>query len=156
MEERLTRGRFIRLGAVLGVGAAGASILSACGGEKAEGGGEEKETPSEAKGELTQVKSGMAIYQESEVPPGSAEPFTDEENGEPAFLVHLDNGDFVAYSAICTHRQCEVAYADGELVGPCHGSVFDPADGGAVVNGPATEPLPEIPVEVRNGEVFRA
>ncbi len=134
----------------MGVGAAGASILAACG-----GGGEEKETPSEAKGELTQVESGTAIYQVSDVPPGSAEPFTDEENGEPAFLVHLDNGEFVAYSAICTHRQCEVAYSDGNLACPCHGSVFDPADGGAVMNGPATEPLPEIPVEVRNGEVLR-
>ena len=31
-----------------------------------------------------------------------------------------------------------------------------PASGAEVVNGPAQRPLPEIPVEVRGGEVFRA
>ena len=71
-------------------------------------------------------------------------------------LVHLQSGDFVAYSAICTHQQCEVAYNNGQLACPCHGSVFDPASGAEVVNGPAQLPLPEIPVEVRGGEVFRA
>lgn len=159
MEERFTRGRFIRLAAALGVGAAGASILAACGGgEKAEGGGEEKKAPGDAKGELTQVESGTPIYQESEVPPGSAEPFTDEENGQPALLVHLDNGDFVAYSAVCTHQACIVGYQPEtqKLACPCHGSVFDPSRGAAVETGPATSPLPEVEIEVREDEVFLA
>jgi Rieske Fe-S protein len=71
-------------------------------------------------------------------------------------LVHLESGDFVAYSAVCTHQQCTVAYKNEQLACPCHGSVFDPASGAEVVNGPAQRPLPEIPVEVRDGEVFRA
>ena len=71
-------------------------------------------------------------------------------------LVHLQSGDFVAYSAICTHQGCTVAYNNGQLACPCHGSVFDPAHGAAVVNGPAQRPLPQIPVAVRGGEVFRA
>jgi Rieske Fe-S protein len=49
-----------------------------------------------------------------------------------------------------------VGYKDGQLACPCHGSIFDPANGAAVVNGPAESPLPEIPVEVRNEEIFRA
>jgi Rieske Fe-S protein len=88
------------------------------------------------------------------VAPGSAVEF--EESGSPAVLVHLDSGDFVAYSAICTHQQCTVAYQNGQLACPCHGSIFDPANGAAVVSGPAQRPLPEVPVEMQGGEVFRA
>jgi Rieske Fe-S protein len=77
-------------------------------------------------------------------------------DGQPAVLVHLESGDFVAYSAVCTHQQCTVAYQDGQLACPCHGSIFDPADSGAVVNGPAQEPLPDIPIQVQNGQVTKA
>lgn len=165
IEERFSRGRFIKLGAALGVGAAGSSILAACGGGREEAGGEYGEEPkgdvggaTEAEGTngVAQVEEGAAIAQESEVEPGSAVEFTDEETGQPAVLVHLEGGDFVAYSAVCTHRQCTVGYSDGQLACPCHGSVFDPANGAAVVNGPANQPLPEIPVEVQNGQVVRA
>ncbi len=97
---------------------------------------------------------GTAIASESKVAPGSA--FEFEDSGNPAVLVHLDNGDFVAYSAVCTHQRCTVAYQGGELTCPCHGSVFDPANGAAVVAGPAPRPLPEIPVKVEGGEVVRA
>jgi Rieske Fe-S protein len=167
-EERISRGRFIRLGAALSAGAAGASLVAACGGgggEKAKQGASEEEVTGgvegapEAKeggGTVAQVEEGAAIAQESNVPQGSALEFTDEESGQPAVLVRLQDGDFAAYSAVCTHRQCTVSYSDGRLACPCHGSVFDPANEGAVVSGPAERPLPEIPVEVRNGEVFRA
>ena len=97
---------------------------------------------------------GPAIASTSEVAPGGAVAFGPKAN--PAVLVHLDSGDFVAYSAICTHQGCTVAYQGGQLACPCHGSVFDPASGGAVVTGPATTPLPEIPVKVQGGEVFKA
>ena len=97
---------------------------------------------------------GPAIASTSEVAPGGAVAFGPKAN--PAVLVHLDSGDFVAYSAICTHQGCTVAYQGGQLACPCHGSVFDPANGGAVVTGPATTPLPEIPVKVQGGEVVRA
>ncbi len=144
----------------MGVGAVGTSILAACGGEEAveEGAVGDVEGAPEASGgtTVTEVEGGGAIAQEADVPPGSAVEFTDSELGQPAVLVHLADGDFVAYSAVCTHRQCTVAYQDDRLACPCHGSVFDPANGAAVVNGPADRPLPKIPVEVRNGEVVRA
>ena len=168
MEERFSRGRFIRLGTALGVGAAGASILAACGGggsKEEAGGSAEEQTIGDVKGaqEVTgggatvaQVQEGEPIARESDVAPGSAAEFTDEKLGQPAVLVHLESGDFVAYSAVCTHRGCTVGYKDGKLACPCHGSVFDPAKDGAVEAGPAPSPLPQIPVEVRNGEVIRA
>ena len=160
MEERISRGKFIRLATALGVGAASASVLAACGGGESGGGG----SGGNADGDSTEAagggskkaktRGGKAIAQTSEVAPGSAVEF--EESGSPAVLVHLGSGDFVAYSAVCTHQGCTVAYQDGQLACPCHGSVFDPANGAEVVAGPAPRPLPDIPVEVHGGEVFRA
>jgi len=177
-EERLSRARFIRLGAVAGAGA----TLAACGGGSSGGGGAVGNGGGEANnveptdgGETGGVENapeatggggqgeaqgggeaqGEAIASESEVQPGSAVEFTGP-NGDPAVLVRLDSGDFAAYSAICTHAQCTVAFQGGNLACPCHGSVFDPADGGAVVQGPAQQSLPEVTVEVRGGEVFTA
>ena len=94
-----------------------------------------------------------AIAAESDVAPGSAVTFKDA--GSPAVLVHLDSGDFVAYSAVCTHQGCTVAYKNGQLACPCHGSVFDPADGAAVIAGPAPKPLAEIPVKVQGGDIVK-
>jgi cytochrome b6-f complex iron-sulfur subunit len=171
--ETISRERFIRLGTALGVGAACASLV-ACGGSASSsggggsgggksgggnsgggdsGGGGSKDGSKKSSGGNDKT-GGTAIASESEVAPGSA--FEFEDSGNPALLVHLDNGDFVAYSAICTHQRCDVTYQDGNLACPCHGSVFDPADGAAVVAGPAPRPLPEIPVKVEGGEVVRA
>lgn len=69
-----------------------------------------------------------------------------------------EGGDFAAYSAVCTHQGRTVAYSGsgGTLDCPCHGSVFDPATGGEVLQGSDERPLPEILVEVRDGEVRRS
>ena len=155
--EKISRERFIRLGSALGVGAAVAS-LAACGGSGSSGGkqddsGESKKAGSSAAGGEAQ-SGGAAIARESEVAPGSAVEFKD--GGQDAVLVHLESGDFAAYSAVCTHQGCTVAYQKGQLACPCHGSVFDPANGAEVVTGPAQSPLPEIPVEVKGGQVLRA
>ena len=159
-EQAISRGRFIKLGGALGVGAASASLLAGCGG--GESGSGESDSGGSG-GDSAGGDSGggggsgqQAIARESEVQPGSATKF--QNDGEPAVLVHLEDGDFVAYSAVCTHQGCEVAYNQGEgtLDCPCHGSVFDPANGASVEGGPAGQPLPEIPVEVRGGEVVRA
>jgi Rieske Fe-S protein len=129
-----TRGDFIRLGAVVGVSVGGSSVSVAC-----------SDTASE----------GRVIARVSEVPLGSAIEFRDDYSGERALLVHREDGQFVAYSVVCTHQGCVVLYRDGELVCPCHGSVFDPARGGAAVRGPAREPLQEVEVETEDGKVVR-
>jgi Rieske Fe-S protein len=62
--------------------------------------------------------------------------------------------DVHAFSAVCTHQGCTVnSVADGTIDCPCHGSSFDAATG-AVRQGPATRPLPEVRVTVRAGKVF--
>src|SRR5215203_6902247 len=109
-EKRFSRGRFIKFGAALGVGAS-ASMAAACGGgEKAEEegptagegavkGASESTEAGGANDGVAQVERGAAIAQESDVPQGSAVEFTDEETGQQAVLVHLEGGDFAAYSA---------------------------------------------------------
>ena len=71
-------------------------------------------------------------------------------------VVITRDGDTVhAFSATCTHQGCIVSdVTDGEIHCPCHGSAFD-ATTGAVVTGPATQPLQIVGVEVRDGAVFR-
>src|SRR5215216_80677 len=173
--EKISRERFIRLGTALGVGAACASLVACGGGASSSGGSSDggksgggnsgggsygggdsggSDSGSKKSSGGDAGAGGTAIASESEVAPGRAYKFKD--SGNPAFLVHLDNGEFVAYSAICTHQGCTVAYKDGNLACPCHGSVFDPANGASVVAGPAQRPLPEIPVKVRGDEVVKA
>ena len=72
-------------------------------------------------------------------------------------VVLVRDGDRVhGLSATCTHQGCTVGpVADGRVTCPCHGSVFDAATGD-VLTGPASSPLPTLPVEVRDGAVYLA
>jgi ubiquinol-cytochrome c reductase iron-sulfur subunit len=57
----------------------------------------------------------------------------------------------VAYSKICTHVGCPVALFEQHthhLLCPCHQSTFDLNDACKVVFGPATRPLPQLPIAV--------
>ena len=165
---KISRETFIRLAATLGVGAATASV-AACGGDSSggsggssgngsgDGSGVGPNTPAASVGgseEAAAGTGGEAIARESDVAPGGAVKFKD--GGRDAVLVHLDGGEFVAYSAVCTHAGCTVAYKDGQLACPCHGSIFDAANGAEVISGPAQTPLPEIPIDVRDGQIVRA
>jgi Rieske Fe-S protein len=143
--RRVSRKRFISRGLTLGVGAAGVSALAGCG-----GGG--------AAGSRSEVPRGEAIAAEADVEPGSAAPYTVADTGRPEVLVRLSDGKFAAYSAVCTHQGCTVAYNQdsGNLACPCHGGVYDPANGAEVVSGLPPRPLPEIPSERRDGRIFRA
>jgi ubiquinol-cytochrome c reductase iron-sulfur subunit len=57
----------------------------------------------------------------------------------------------IAYSKICTHAGCPVGLyrvATHDLFCPCHQSTFDVLDGAKPIAGPATRPLPQLPIEV--------
>lgn len=58
--------------------------------------------------------------------------------------------DIVAYSTLCTHQGCPVAFdaATRTLKCPCHYSIFDAELGGQMITGQATENLPKIILEV--------
>jgi ubiquinol-cytochrome c reductase iron-sulfur subunit len=62
---------------------------------------------------------------------------------------HVDG--IFAYSKICTHLGCPVALYEQQthhLLCPCHQSTFDLGDAAAVVFGPASRPLPQLPITV--------
>jgi Rieske Fe-S protein len=71
-------------------------------------------------------------------------------------LVRGDGGAVQGLSAICTHQGCTVgSVRNGIITCPCHGSEFS-AKTGAVLQGPATRPLPAVSVVVRGQSVFTA
>ncbi len=85
-----------------------------------------------------------------DVPRNSTLNFIIEPTGEPGVLVHLKDGKFVAYNALCTHFACVVTYDPRKqlLRCPCHGSEFDAAHAGTVITGPAASPLENVPLSV--------
>lgn len=57
--------------------------------------------------------------------------------------------DIAAFSKICTHAGCPVGLYQAELgllLCPCHQSTFDVTDACQPVFGPATRPLPQLPI----------
>ncbi|MEV0980394.1 Rieske (2Fe-2S) protein [Streptomyces sp. NPDC049915] len=98
--------------------------------------------PSESEGPVD-------VGPETEVPKGGAK--LDRKHN---VVVGRDSaGTLKAFSTICTHAQCPIAKLDGTtLTCTCHGSQFD-ATTGKVLHSPATEPLKELPVQVKNGRI---
>jgi nitrite reductase/ring-hydroxylating ferredoxin subunit len=77
-----------------------------------------------------------------------------EVGGQKVAVANVE-GTFHAFGDICTHAHCSLA--SGELEGktvtcPCHGSQFDVTTG-AVLNPPATEPVPVFPLQVEDDEI---
>ena len=121
------------MGGIVGVGI-GAPLLAACGSDEGGIGGG--------------PKSG-AVGKTSEVPVGSGKIFA----ADKVVLTQPTEGDFLAFSAVCTHQGCVVADIKGEDIDcTCHGSKFSIKDG-SVVNGPATKPLAKLTATVKNGEI---
>jgi thiosulfate dehydrogenase [quinone] large subunit len=94
---------------------------------------------------------GRHIVAASDLPAGRALRFTDG-NGAPAWLLHEPNGDFRAFSAVCTHAGCSVDLSGGEFVCPCHGGRYSASDG-SVLAGPPPSALPPLQVKVVSGDV---
>jgi Rieske Fe-S protein len=73
-------------------------------------------------------------------------------NGNPVLVSRPSADSAACFSAICTHQGCIVEAAGNQFRCPCHGSVYN-AMTGAVIQGPASRPLPKIPVQIRQGEI---
>lgn len=60
----------------------------------------------------------------------------------------------VSYTQVCTHAGCKPAIKPSRTLDcPCHGSVFNAADG-SVKKGPARQPLQALKLEVRGSSIF--
>ena len=85
-----------------------------------------------------------------EIPEGQVKAF--EVAGQQVAVTRIE-GVLYGFGDTCTHRGCSLA--TGEVLGTaieceCHGSVFDMTTG-AVVEGPAEEPVPSFPVRDEGG-----
>jgi ubiquinol-cytochrome c reductase iron-sulfur subunit len=70
---------------------------------------------------------------------------------QPPTVMPWTVNDIVAYSKICTHVGCPAALYEQtthHILCPCHQSTFDAARGAKVLFGPATRPLPQLPLGV--------
>lgn len=99
--------------------------------------------------------SGTRVGAVTAVPVGQAAQFSDPATGNPAWMVCLSQGNFAAFSAVCTHAGCSVQFQANskEFICPCHGGVFS-ARNGQVLGGPPPTPLASIPVQVSNGQLY--
>jgi cytochrome b6-f complex iron-sulfur subunit len=108
-------------------------------------------TAAQASGQPAQSQASALSsvqVQQSQVPVGRAIIVS----GPPPYVVAQPaQGQFVAFSAACTHRGATVTAGNGTMLDcPAHGSQFDAATG-AVLSGPASQPLASVPVTAANG-----
>ncbi|HEY0119970.1 MAG TPA: Rieske (2Fe-2S) protein [Cellulomonas sp.] len=122
---------------------AGAGVLVACGAGSSPGG-------AGGGGAAPGAQSTGPLAAVADIPVGGA--VAAMLDGKPIVLTQAQAGTIVGLSAICTHQGCTVGPHGGELLCPCHGSVF--ALDGSNVAGPAPSPLPAVPVHVVDGEVL--
>lgn len=72
---------------------------------------------------------------------------------EPTKMEDTAEG-IVVYGGICQHLGCQVNLKDdGSLLCPCHSGSYDPKAGGEVIGGPPPRPLPQLPIEIKDGQV---
>jgi thiosulfate dehydrogenase (quinone) large subunit len=97
---------------------------------------------------------GTVIATTAEIAVGASKVFTVPNTRNTAILVHVDDSTWKAYSNICTHQGCEVAYnaSAKQLICPCHGARFDVSNG-SVTRGPTSTPLAAFTVSVQGGNV---
>ena len=135
------------MGGFLGMGVA-VPLLAACGSDDSEGGDGASEPDTDTGDAGTNDGGGTTssggIATKSEVPVGGGKII----KAEKVVVTQPTEGQFKAFSAVCTHQGCVVAEIKGEDINcTCHGSKFSIADG-SVVTGPATKPLEELKVTV--------
>jgi Rieske Fe-S protein len=127
---------------VLATGAA--ALLAGCGKY-----GDEDDNGSEESPETPEAPDGKELTKTTDVPVGGGKIFKDEK----VVVTHPEEGDFKAFSAVCTHQGCTVAnVSDGTINCTCHGSKFRVADA-SVASGPATRPLPEKQITVTGDSI---
>lgn len=148
---------------VLAVGAAGVVVtgaaLAGCGSDSSGGGDRSPATtapadtgaPTTTSGKADPPQGGSsALAKLTDVPSGGSTRVNGPD-GKPMILFR-DGSTVTAHTAICTHMGCTVNPNGAELDCPCHFSKFD-AKTGAVINGPAQSPLPEIKVSVSGDSI---
>lgn len=117
-------------------------VLTACSSQNSQG--------ADGSGASGATVAGSTGIKTSQVPVGEAAVVQVER--KPIVIAQPTEGNFVAFSAKCTHQGAAVRSEEGmTLTCPLHGSQFK-ADTGEVVQGPANSPLTQFTVTVENDE----
>ncbi|MFD0776270.1 Rieske (2Fe-2S) protein [Streptomonospora algeriensis] len=122
------------------IGAAGAAGAAALGAAAC---GSQDEGP-----EPYDALRGTVVAQTSEIPVGGGSVVIDGK----LVVTQPKEGDFKAFSAVCTHAGCTVQEVETTVNCLCHGSRFDVATG-EVRSGPANRPLEELSITVDGTDI---
>jgi nitrite reductase/ring-hydroxylating ferredoxin subunit len=91
----------------------------------------------------------VALGAAEEVPVGGSKLYRDQR----VIVTCPAKGQYKAFSAQCTHAGCLLDKVEDNVGNcPCHGSRFDTTTGEAM-EGPATAPLPPVPVRIEGGKL---
>lgn len=162
-DRSITRRRL--LGAV---GTAGAASVAGCGFQAPTG---EEDSPAESPTERVDRLDRyprILVGSVGDLGDGAVETFNYPLEGTRNFLTRIEgeawggvgsDGDIVAYNGLCTHMGCSVeglVSPEQEMAGPCscHYTTFDLSKGGMVVSGAATTDLPQVRLEIEDGDIY--
>lgn len=134
----------------------GLPVLAACGGNDTAAGtatdtagqGSGSSSPSGGSGGA----AGQELTTTADVPVGGGTII----DADKVVVTQPAEGDFKAFSSICTHQGCPVSsVSDGTINCTCHGSKFSIEDG-SVVQGPATRALDGVDITVDGDSITLA
>ena len=132
--------------------AVGVPLLAACGGQDStstgsDGSGDSGSSPSDTGG-----TPGETLATAADVPVGGCFVVS----GAKVVVTQPSEGDFKAFTAVCTHQGCLVeTSSEGDIPCPCHGSKFSLEDG-SPISGPASAPLAAVDITVDGDTITRA
>jgi Rieske Fe-S protein len=139
------------LGGVAAVGAG--AVLAACGSDepKDSGGGSDSSSGSDSGDSGSgDAASDGAVGTTADVPVGGGTVFQKQK----IVVTQPTEGDFKAFTAVCTHQGCTVGSVKGDTIQcNCHGSQYSAADG-SVKKGPAPKPLAAKKVTVEGDNII--
>jgi Rieske Fe-S protein len=95
---------------------------------------------------------GTALASTSDVPVGGCFVVA----ASKIVLTQPTEGDFKAFTAVCTHQGCIVeSSTEGDIPCPCHGSKFS-LDDGSPQSGPASSALAAVEITVDGDSITQA
>jgi Rieske Fe-S protein len=123
-----------------GLGALGTAVaLAGCG--SGDSGDDEASTPD----------AGSELATTSEVPVGGGVILAEQK----VVITQPTEGEFKAFTAVCTHQSCIVAEVQETINCDCHQSKYSIEDG-SVQGGPAPAPLEEVAIAVDGDKILAA
>ncbi len=97
------------------------------------------------------IQNSVVAAKVGELKPNSGKVF--RFGSKPGILIYTSGGDYVAFSAICTHLDCTVQYREDfkHIWCACHNGHFDLT--GKNISGPPPRPLEAYKVDIRGEDV---